>query len=567
MPKVSLQEAQRIRSKGEQLRKERDSTWVPKWKDQRDYLSPADGQFEGDEQNDGKRRDHKLNNKRPVRSAQIMAAGMASGMASQARDWFVIEAPNGVPRTNAVQSWLYTVQQSMRAVLAKSNLYNVLPQVFMSEGVYGTGAVAALPDEKDVVRFHHYPTGTFAMDISARGVVDTFYREFTMTPRQMAQQFGIENLSVGTKAMAERGDLTRIWVCHLIEPNPDADMTRSDNLSMPWRSTYWEKGANSDMVLRVGGFQSFPVMAPRWDVNGTNVYGTGPGDIALGKSKELQLLESDKLRLVQQIARPAVAMPVSMRGQASSMVPGGVTWLPDNLMGSASARPVYEPAPQALPVVANEIATTERAISEAFFEDLFLLISQSEGTMTAYEVAQRKEEKMLMLGPVVERNNDELFDPLMDQVFSIMLEQSTPRWMGLLPGEPLIPPPPEELRGVPLTIEYVSILAQAQKAIAVGSIERALQFTGLLVQSGVQDAYDVINTDVAQATYYEAVGAPPTMLRDPEQVAAIRQARAEAQQQQQAMEQGAALLEGVRTLAETPTGGDTALSAMAGAMT
>lgn len=564
MPKVSLKEAERVRRKGLQLLKDRDSMWVPKWKDQRDYLAPNDGQFEGDLQNDGKRRDVKLNNKRPVRSAQIMSAGMATGMASQARDWFVLEAPNGVPRTEAVQQWLYTVQQAIRAVLSKSNLYNILPQVFHSEGVYGTAAMAALPDEQDVVRFHHYPVGTYAIDTSSRGVVDTFYREYTATPRQLVQQFGEENLSVNVKAMAERGELTKVWCCHLIEPNPDADMSRSDNLSMPWRSTYWEKGSTADLVLRVSGFNAFPVMCPRWDVNGTNVYGAGPGDIALGKSKELQLLESDKLRIVQQIARPATAMPVSMRGQASSLVPGGITWLPDNLMGAAAARPVYEPNPSALPVVAAEVQNCERAIAEAFFEDLFLLISQSEGTMTAYEVAQRKEEKMLMLGPVVERNNDELFDPLMDQVFSIMLEQSTPRWMGLLPGEPLLPPPPEELRGVPLTIEYVSILAQAQKAIAVGSIERALQFTGLLVQSGVQDAFDKIDTDEAQTSYYEAIGAPPTMLRAPEQVAMMRQSRAQAIQQQQLQEQGMAMVQGAKTLAETPTTGDTALAALLG---
>lgn len=563
MPRINLTEAQRVRDKGEQLKKDRDSKWIPKWKHQRDYLAPSDGQFEGDLPNDGKRRDQKMNNKRPTRSAQIMAAGMASGMASQARPWFVVDAPNGVPRTSAVQRWLYQVQESMRAVMAKSNLYNILPQLFHSEGVYGIGCMAALPDEADIVRCYHYPVGTFALDVSARGVIDTFYREYTATARQLAQQFGIDSLSPGAKAAAERGSLEAIYCSHLIEPNPDADMTRADNLSMPWRSTYWEKGSNDGMVLRQSGFESFPIMAPRWEVNGVNVYGTGPGDVALGKSRELQLLEADKLRLVQQIARPAVAAPISMRGQAQNLVPGGVVWVPDQLVGAAF-RPTYEPHPAALPNIRGEINECERAISEAFFEDLFLLISQSDGQMTATEVIQRKEEKMLMLGPVVERNNDELFDPLMDQFFAIMLEQSMPRWMGLLPGEPLIPPPPEELRGVPLQIEYVSILAQAQKAVAVGSIERAMQFTGMLVGAGVQDAFDKIDTDEAQAAYYTAIGAPPTMIRDAEQVAMMRQARAQAIQQKMLQEQGTALVNGAKTLAETPTTGDTALAALLG---
>lgn len=564
MPKITHMEFERVTRKGYQLKLDRDKSWLPKWKDMRDFLSPNDGQFEGDTPNDGRRRDTKMNNKRPMRSAQIAAAGMATGMASQARPWFNLEAPTGVPRTAAVQRWLYEVQESIRAVLAKSNLYNVLPQVFHSQSVYGTAAMSALPDDQDVIRFHHYPVGTFSLDTSSRGVVDTFYREYTMTPRQMAQQFGVENLSVGAKAAAELGNITPLCVCHLIEPNPDADMKRVDNKAMPWRSTYWEKGSADGMVLRQSGFATFPIMAPRWDVNGTNVYGTGPGDVALGKSRELQLLEADKLRVVQQYARPAVVAPISMRGQQNSLVPGGVTWVPDSMAGMAF-RPSYTPDPAVLPNLRAEINECIGAIAEAFFEDLFLLISQSEGTMTAYEVSQRKEEKMLMLGPVVERNNDELFDPLMDQVFSVMLEQSTPRWMGLLPGEPLIPPPPEELTGVPLRIEYISILAQAQKAVAVGSIERAVNFTNMLVQAGHQDASDKVDSDVAQELYYTAVGAPPTMMRDAQQVQAIRQGRAQQQAQQQQMEQAMAMANSAKTLAETPTDGDTALNALVGA--
>jgi len=565
MPKIAIAEAERLRKKGGQLVKDRDSSWLAKWKNMRDYLAPNDGQFEGDQPNDGDRRDRKMNNKRPMRSAQIAAAGMASGMASQARPWFALAAPNGVQQSASIDRWLYDVADAIRQVLSKSNLYNILPQVFHSQAVYGTAAMSALPDDEDVIRFHHYPVGTFALDTSARGVVDTFYREYTMTPRQMAQQFGEDNLSVNVKNAAQRGELTPIKVCHLIEPNPDADMHRVDSAAMPWRSSYWEKGSNDGMVLRQSGFTSFPIMAPRWDVNGVNVYGTGPGDVALGKSRELQLLEADKLRVVQQYARPAVTAPLSMRGQAASLVPGGIAWVPDNLVGR-SFQPAYTPDPNILPNLRSEINECISAIAEAFFEDLFLLISQSEGTMTAYEVSQRKEEKMLMLGPVVERNNDELFDPLMNQVFAVMLEQSMPRWMGLLPGVPLIPPPPEELAGVPLTVEYVSILAQAQKSVAAGSIERALQFTSMLVQSGVQDAFDAIDTDEAQKGYYAAIGAPPIMLRDAKQVEAIRQARVEQAAQQQQMEQAAAMVEGAKTLSETPTGGDTALTALTGAM-
>jgi len=563
MPKIDAKEAERLTKKGQQLKAERDEKWLPKWKNQRDYLSPADGQFEGDLKNDGKRRDQRINNQKPVRSAKIGAAGMASGLASQSRPWILIQPPQGVPNNSAVQQWLYAVQMSIHGVLARSNFYNILPQVCHSEMVYGTGAMSALPDDEDVVRFYHYPVGTFALATSARGQIDTFYREYSMTPRQIVQQFGKDNCSAQVKLLAEQGQNTNICVCHLIEPNPDADMTKMDNRSMPWKSTYWEDGKQNECILRQSGFKSFPIMAPRWDVNGVNVYGTGPGDVAIGKSQELQLLEADKMRLVQLYARPSLTAPISIRGQGANTVPGGITWVPDNLVGAAM-RPSYEPNPAALVNVRAEIAECEQDISEAFYEDLFLLISQSEGTMTAYEVAQRKEEKMLMLGPVVERNNDELFDPLIDQVFSIMYEASIPYWMGLREGEPLIPPPPEELQGVPLRVEYVSILSQAQKAVAASGIERAIQFTSLLAQAQ-PDAFDKINSDVAQEEYFTAIGVPPTLLRSQDEVDAIRQARAQAQQQQIMAEQAAQMVDSAKTLSETPTTGDSALTAMIGA--
>ena len=563
MPKIDAKEAERLTKKGQQLKAERDEKWLPKWKNQRDYLAPADGQFEGDLKNDGKRRDQRINNQKPVRSAKIGAAGMASGLASQSRPWILIQPPQGVPNNSAVQQWLYAVQMSIHGVLARSNFYNILPQVCHSEMVYGTGAMSALPDDEDVVRFYHYPVGTFALATSARGQIDTFYREYSMTPRQIVQQFGKDNCSAQVKLLAEQGQNTNICVCHLIEPNPDADMTKMDNRSMPWKSTYWEDGKQNECILRQSGFKSFPIMAPRWDVNGVNVYGTGPGDVAIGKSQELQLLEADKMRLVQLYARPSLTAPISIRGQGANTVPGGITWVPDNLVGAAM-RPSYEPNPAALVNVRAEIAECEQDISEAFYEDLFLLISQSEGTMTAYEVAQRKEEKMLMLGPVVERNNDELFDPLIDQVFSIMYEASIPYWMGLREGEPLIPPPPEELQGVPLRVEYVSILSQAQKAVAASGIERAIQFTSLLAQAQ-PDAFDKINSDVAQEEYFTAIGVPPTLLRSQDEVDAIRQARAQAQQQQIMAEQAAQMVDSAKTLSETPTPGDSALPAMIGA--
>lgn len=560
-------ELERLQKKATALVNERNKSWLPVYKDLRAYISPYSAQFEGDVTNSGEKRDQKINNPKPIRSSQRLSAGMSSGMSSKSRPWFEVVRPKDAKDTMPVRRWLYAVQSALRTTLSKTNLYESLEQVYDSEGVYGTAAMSCVAHKDEVIRFTHYPCGTYCLDTNDQGDVDTFYRNEQMTPRQMVQKFGADNVSPQTKLAAERGDIVRVTVHHLVEPNPDADSRYVDNLSMAWKSTYWETNSSGENcgILRRSGFKKFPIAAPRWFVNGNSVYGTGPGYIALPKSRELQKLESDKMRLVAHLASPNRTAPVSLKGLGGgSIVPGGINWVPDNLIGLAM-QPTYVPDPNAIPNLRVEINECETDIGEAFSEDLFLLITNRDSTMTAYEVAQLQEEKIAMLGPVIERNEKELLDRVVTLTFEAMVDQSMPYWMGLAEGEPLLPPPPEELQDMKLDIGYISVLAQAQKAVSTASIERAADFTTRLISAGFQDAADKFNTDAAQDEFYDAIGAPPTILRGDDEVAAIRQQRAQAQQQQMAMEQGQALAQGAKTLSETTTGGDTALSALTGA--
>lgn len=560
-------ELERLQKKEAALVNERNKSWLPVYKDLRAYISPYSAQFEGDITNSGERRDQKINNPKPIRSSERLSAGMSSGMSSKSRPWFEVVRPKDAKDTMPVRRWLYAVQSALRVTLSKTNLYESLEQVYNSQGIYGTAAMSCVPHKDEVIRFTHYPCGTYCLDTNDQGDVDTFYRVEEMTPRQIVQKFGVDNVSAQTKLAAERGDMTRVKVHHIIEPNPDADMRYVDNLSMNYKSTYWESNSGGDNcgILRRSGFKQFPIAAPRWLVTGNNVYGTGPGYIALPKSRELQKLESDKMRLIAHLANPNRTAPVSLKGLGGgSIVPGGINWVPDNLIGVAM-QPTYVPDPNAIGNLRLEINECETDIGEAFSEDLFLLITNRDATMTAYEVAQLQEEKIALLGPVIERNEKELLDRVVTLTFDAMVEQSMPYWMGLVEGEPLLPIPPEELQDMKLDIGYISVLAQAQKSVATASIQRAAEFTGMLMGAGFQDAGDKFNPDAAQDEFYDAIGAPPTILRGDDEVAALRQNRAQQQQQMMAMEQGKALAEGAKTLSQTPIGGDTALSAITGA--
>jgi hypothetical protein len=283
----------------------------------------------------------------------------------------------------------------------------------------------------------------------------------------------------------------------------------------------------------------------------------------LGDIKALQLYERNSARLVEQGANPALQAPASLRGQPSSTIPGGITYV-NEVSGQNQMAPIYTPDAKWLSAITDKIARHEGRIDRSFFTDLFLAISQLENVRTAFEIAARKEEKMAMLGPVVERVDFEGLDPTIERVFNIMLRQSQPIWAGVIDGEPWLPEPPEELADMEIEADYISVLAQAQKAQAVTSLERYASFVGGLA-AAFPEAADKMNADQLVDEYAEAIGVVPTVVRGDDEVDAIRQQRAQqaqAQQQQAAIANG---IEGAKALSETQLTPDNALGRMLGA--
>lgn len=80
--------------------------------------------------------------------------------------------------------------------------------------------------------------------------------------------------------------------------------------------------------------------------------------------------------------------------------------------------------------------------------------------MTATEVYERKSEKMLMLGPVVERQIDELLRPLVEICVQRVLSRN--KYLQQIA--------PEAIQNADVEINFVSILALAQKLQVLPSL-------------------------------------------------------------------------------------------------
>lgn len=195
----------------------------------------------------------------------------------------------------------------------------------------------------------------------------------------------------------------------------------------------------------------------------------------------------------------------------------------------------------------------QERIQRGFFTDLFLMLANqpTRSNVTATEIAERHEEKLLMLGPVLERLEGELLDPLIERTFAILLRAEA------------LPPPPPVLSGRLLDIEYVSILAQAQKLVGVTGIQ---QFSGFVggIAAVRPEVLDKVDFDAMVDEYAEIVGVPPKLILPPEAVAKLRAERARAQQMQTAMAMGQQMAEGAKTLSQADLDGNNALSVLTG---
>jgi hypothetical protein len=525
------------------------TSWVSSWKDLTRYIRPTRGFFD-QQPNIGTMLDHKtVINGHAMRAIRILSSGMTSGLTSPSRPWFKLGLADAeLADADPVKIWLDDLQKKMFSVFSKSNIYSLFPTIYEEIGLTGTSCTILLEDFDSTIKGKTFTIGEYYLGTGGDGKINSFAREYWLTVAQLVEEFGLENCSSQVKALWENKEIDKwIKVIHLIEPNDDRNPNKYDNINMPYKSLQWEFGSKTDENLNLSGFEEFPVLAPRWDTTTTaDIYGKGPGWDGLGDAKMLQRMQKDKLAALDKVINPPVQ--VNSSSAQVNMLPGGVSRFSDS-MPNAGVKPSYQINPD-FNAIENSIGITKDDISKTFYSDLFLMLTNIDRSgITAREVVERHEEKLLMLGPVLERLEGELLKPLIDRTFQIMLRNNQ------------VPIPPMALQGQELKVEFISVLAQAQKMVGTSSIEQMLGFVGNIAQVN-PNILDVINYEEAAIQYADMVGLSPKILRSKAEIEQMRQQRMQEQQvaQQAAHTQG--IIQGAKTLADTKLGQNSALDAI-----
>lgn len=521
------------------------ATWFLHWQELTTYLLPRNGRYFLQDHNKGWKRHNNVYDNTGTRALKTLGAGLMGGLTSPARPWFRLGTQDHDLMDYApVKEWLAQCTRIMLDVFSRSNTYRALHQMYLELGAFGTSANVILEDYDRVI--HHYPltVGEYCIAQDWQGRITTLYREFERTVSEIVREFGLANVSTTVRSMYDRGNLDKwVTIVHAIEPRADRDTSRRDAKNMPWRSVYYELGGDPDKPLRESGYRQFPAVCPRWDVAGGDVYGNSPGMEALGDIKQLQQEQLRKSQGIDYMTNPPLQVPTALKNREVERLPGGITYFDAN-QNTQGIKTMFDVHLDLSHLLAD-IQDVRTRVNGSFYADLFLMLAnQVDSRMTATEVAERHEEKMLMLGPVLERLHDELLDPLIDRTFTRMLEAN------------LVPPAPQELHGQQINVELISMLAQAQRAIATNGVDRFVNNLGAIAQFK-PDVLDKLNVDTWADRYSDMLGVDPELIVPSDQVALIRQQRAQAQQQAAASQMAEQQASAAHKLGNTPTqGGD-----------
>lgn len=503
----------------------------------------------------------------PPQALNVCSAGMMDGLCSPTKQWFRVKVPVPGFKPNTEQKrWLNEFQSRIYDVLAGSNYYDSKHQFYEDEIAFGTSPMLIFENRETVINCQVPCAGEYFLANDGANGTGVFAREFTMTVRQIVSFFGpkaIEGTNVADLWNTKGANLdTELIVGHLIEANFGANMPgQKSNLGVvpggyAWREYFWLRGQSTPRPLSVRGYHEKPFMASLWVTRSNEPYARGcPGMDGLPDILQLHQMQRRLAEAIDKMVRPPMLADVSMKNEPASIIAGRLTYVP-NLGKESGMRPAYvvDPKVDHLQKLVEQI---QHRVEKWFYNDVFLMISQMEGVQprNELEIAERRGEKLLRLGPVIERNLRQ--DAIgLTRIVSIMNRR------GLIPAKPA------SMKGLPIAIKFTSKLALIQQAVETGAMERTISMASRM-EGVLPGTLDNIDKDAFIIDYGDKLGFPADDWADDAVIKQTRAARAQAQQAalaaHTAQNVAPAVAGAAKDLSDTDTGGGiSALQLMTG---
>ena len=483
------------------------------------HFSPRNSRFLVNDVNKPIKKSKKIIDSITLTAVRNFASGMQSGATSAATRWFKYQMKN--KELNDIQSvkiWCNQEEELIRRILASSNFYQSMLGIYKHLGVYGFGALSMEPDFQTVVNFKLLPIGSYRYSKDHRGNINTVCRNFKESAENIVEKYGYENCPDNVKEAYDNQNATLFELCYFVEPNKEYNPKSPLSKHKKFISATFVAG--SDKFLKLSGFDRFPFAAFEAEVNGEDVYPSNcPGIEALPDAKQLMTQVKEYSKGLKKLVSPLYKGPASMFKNTGLVdAPGQIIPEDDNGRGIST---VYEVPPDVLKLKQNN-DELKQTIKEHFYNDLFaVILNTAERGRTATEVNEIKEEKMVLLSPLLDQVHKGL-RAVLDWVFFETVET------GIMP---------EQIQAEEMETEFVSALALAQKVKNISSMERFTTFVTNLAQVCDPTLVKKINSDKVVDEYAEIANVNPELVKSTDEVNKYREQLQQQQQQAQQMQQ------------------------------
>lgn len=512
----------------EELESDR-GTWLTHWQQCANYIWPNRNDFIVTRA-PGQKRMQYVFDATPIWALEQFAAGMHSMLTSPYLPWFSLWTEDD--RLNAigrVREWLQAAGDALYRLFnsARHNFASQSNELYLDLGLIGSATMAVLDGPYDNILFstRHMKECVWAEGEDDR--VDTVVRNFKLSARKAVALWGAKVGEKVGKAYVEKPE-TPFDFIHVVRPRRGRDPGRpADRRNKRWQAVY--VGLDDKHVIEESGFDEFPYLCPRFSKVSGETYGRGQGMIALPDAKMLMSMVKTVLKAAEKIVDPPLMLPDDGFVMPIKTTPGSLNYFRAGMKPTDRIQPIETKGN--VPIGIELLNALRQQLIRVFYVEWMIMPSDlkdpasSGKDVTATYVLQQRDEKMRLLSPVLARMQAEFLGPLIDRVFAMLWRRSLARRFG--PGSPF-PPPPPELSGVPLRVEYVSSIAIAQKTSQLDAVGRLIQQQLMLRQVDPQ-APMVLDSEAIMRLTGRDLNAPAAALRSPEEMAQEAQQRAEAE--------------------------------------
>ena len=498
----------------------------PDLQDLADYFAPNAVRFIARNINKPHVKSKKILDSTTFIAVRNFASGMMTGATSPTRRWFKTGIMNRDNKKNkmsyAAKLWCSNQAELSRKILYASNFYQLLPEVYEQLGVFLFSCMAMEKDYDNVANFKVLPIGSYYYSKDGRGVVDTVCRNYMESAKNLVERYGLENCSDAVQQVYKARPNDMFEIVHFVEPNREYKEGSPISAQKKFISVTYEVGNGTTSFLKKAGFDKFPYVVFEASCNGEDAYPSkGCGIYALPDAKQLMSMIKELGKAVKKMVSPAYQGSASLKNKRLSDNPG---FFNEDGDSGAGIRPIHEVNPQVLDLK-NIIAELRENIKSIFYNDLFaMILNTAERGRTATEVNELKEEKLVLLSPLLEQIHTAL-KQILDWLFNTEMEA------GILPEVP------QELEGEEIEIEFISTLAQAMKAQNISSMERFITFTANMAQAVDPVLIKKIKGEKMIDDYADFANIDPNQIAPNEELEALRQQQAEKQAQAEQMQQ------------------------------